>query len=151
MSAELVIRPVRPADATRLLDMMRAFYAGERLTFDEARARRMFDELTDPNPHGCLRILEVAGDVAGYFLASWGYSAEHGGVFLLMDELFVEPRQRGRGWGSLALSVAADLARARGAAVLKLEVSDHNPDAARLYLRQGFTDEKRRVLARRCT
>lgn len=139
----------RPSDESALLAMMRTFYAGERLPFDEARARRILDELTDPNSYGFLHVMQVEGRPAGYLLSTWGYSAEHGGPYLLVDELYVEPAHRGRGLGRAALEFAAALAREHGATVVKLEVSDHNPEAARLYLGQGFTDEKRRVLVRR--
>lgn len=149
MSTATALRLAVPADEAVLLAMMRTFYAGERLPFDEARARRILDELTDPNLYGFLHVIACDGACAGYMLVSWGYSAEHGGPYLLVDELYVEPGHRGRGLGGKALAFAADLARGRGASVVKLEVSDHNPEAARLYIRAGFTDEKRRVLVRR--
>lgn len=149
MNAFTVIRPALPADEARLLAMMRLFYGGERLPFDETRAHRILDELTDPNAYGFLYVIEVRAETAGYVLVSWGYSAEHGGPYLLVDELYVEAAHRGRGVGRAALDFVARLARERGAPVIKLEVSDHNPDAAKLYLRAGFTDEKRRVLVQR--
>ena len=149
MNASPVIRPARPADEARLLAMMRIFYAGERLPFDGARAHRMLDELMDPNAYGFLYVIEVRGETVGYLLVSWGYSAEHGGPYLLVDELYVEAAHRGRGLGRAALDFVVRLARERGAPVIKLEVSDHNPEAAKLYLRAGFTDEKRRVLVQR--
>lgn len=149
MSAAPVIRRAVPADETRLVRMMETFYRGEGLAFDETRARRILDELTDPNAYGFLHVIEDRGETVGYLLISWGYSAEHGGPFLLLDELYVEPASRGRGLGKVALELVAQLGRERGASVIKLEVSDHNPEAARLYLRSGFTDEKRRVLVRR--
>ncbi len=149
MSPPSVIRRAGPADEARLVRMMEIFYRGERLAFDEARARRILDELTDPNAYGFLYIIEASAETAGYLLVSWGYSAEHGGPYLLVDELYVEAAHRGCGLGRAALEFVGQLARERGASVIKLEVSDHNPEAAKLYLRAGFTDEKRRVLVRR--
>ena len=149
MSTPPNIRRAVPADASRLVGMMEIFYRGARIAFDEARARRILDELTDPNAYGFLFVIEHDAEIAGYMLISWGYSAEHGGPYLLVDELYVEAAHRGRGLGRAALEFIGQLAREHGAAAVKLEVSDHNPGAARLYLRQGFTDEKRRVLVRR--
>ena len=149
MSTPPGIRRAVPADAARLVGMMEIFYRGARIAFDEARARRILDELTDPNAYGFLYIIEARAETAGYLLVSWGYSAEHGGPYLLVDELYVEAAHRGRGLGRAALEFVDQLARERGASVIKLEVSDHNPEAAKLYLRAGFTDEKRRVLVRR--
>jgi ribosomal protein S18 acetylase RimI-like enzyme len=149
MTASPVIRLALPADVARLLAMMRIFYAGERLPFDEARAHRMLDELLDPNAYGFLYVIEARTEIAGYVLVTWGYSAEHGGPYWLVDELYVEAAHRGRGLGRATLDLVARLARERGASVIKLEVSQHNPEAAKLYLRAGFTDEKRRVLVQR--
>lgn len=142
------IRPARPADLEHIATMMRDFYAGEQLPFDEARARRVADELIDPNPYGFLFVMNAADQIHGYLLITWGYGAEYGGPFLVLDEVYLEPAYRGRGWGGLALAFVDRLAAERGAHAVRLEVTDHNSNAARLYQRHGFADQRRRVLAR---
>ena len=149
MSTPPVIRRAVPADEALLVRMMECADNRRNTDGEDRPARHIFHELTDPNAYGFLYIIEARAETAGYLLVSWGYSAEHGGPYLLVDELYVEAAHRGCGLGRAALEFVAQLARERGASVIKLEVSDHNPEAAKLYLRAGFTDEKRRVLVRR--
>jgi ribosomal protein S18 acetylase RimI-like enzyme len=57
---------------------------------------------------------------------------------LRIECLAVASAMRGRGIGTLLLSATDDLARAEGLQAVTLEVVDTNPDARRLYERQGF-------------
>ncbi|MNN58418.1 putative acetyltransferase [compost metagenome] len=65
---------------------------------------------------------------------------------MLLDELYLAPAARGRGWGRQALAVARDWAAGQGAAVIRLEVNHHNAKAKRLYLSAGYRDDARDIL-----
>jgi len=134
-------------DLPAVLDMMRAFYAEDRLRFDDiATPRAVSALLSDP---GCGALLLLGADgTDGYLALTRGFSLEQGGHHALLDELYIAPAARGRGLGAQALDIAGAQARAWGVPVLRLEVHHHNPRAKALYLRAGFVDSHRDTLAR---
>jgi len=141
MPARLATRDALPA----VLAMMRAFYAEDRLHFDEVATPRAVSTLLDDASCGAVWLLGELGD-AGYVAMTRGFSLEQGGSFALLDELYIQPSARGRGLGAQALALAEIQARAWHVAVLRLEVNHHNPRAKALYLRAGFVDSHRDTL-----
>ncbi|MCA1951401.1 MAG: GNAT family N-acetyltransferase [Hyphomicrobiales bacterium] len=86
----------------------------------------------------------------GDFLASYGWTSpfrlalamlldrpETPGE-LLMDGIAVAPEARGQGIGTRLLAAICDHARMLGREAVRLDVIDTNPEARRLYLREGF-------------
>ncbi|KLJ01331.1 GNAT family N-acetyltransferase [Luteimonas sp. FCS-9] len=144
-AAPLPARAATPDDRDRVLAMMRAFYAEDRLVFDPAATGAALDALLAEPRHGAVLLLGANAD-DGYLALTRGFSLEQRGAFALLDELFVAPHARGRGLGAQALALAAAQARAWGVATLRLEVHHHNPRAKALYLRAGFVDGHRDML-----
>lgn len=128
--------------------MVRQLYAHDHIVFDPARVRAALAALIGNSNLGRALVIEDAGQVVGYFLVTFGYSVEFGGRDAFLDELFVQPSHRGRGLGTQALSVAADVCRAAGVQALHLEVDRANTDAQRLYRAHGFVDHDRYLLTR---
>ena len=84
--------------------------------------------------------------MVGYITLGWCFSVEQGGRVVLLDELYLGPAARGRGWGRQALALARDWAAGQGAAVIRLEVNHHNAKAKSLYLSAGYRDDERDIL-----
>ncbi len=146
-STPLDFRLAVRADESALLAMMRAFYDEDRIPFDEARVRRGVDALlADPRNGEALLWLDETATVVGYAVIAMGFSLEQGGHFALLDELYLGPAARGRGWGRQALAIIESRARGRGVARLRLEVNHHNELGRRLYLASGYVDDTRDLL-----
>ncbi|TDK32840.1 GNAT family N-acetyltransferase [Luteimonas terrae] len=143
--AALPARAATPADLPALLAMMRAFYAEDRLRFDETATPRAIEALLADPACGVVLLLGETG-AAGYLALTRGFSLEQAGHYALLDELYIAPEARGRGLGAQALALAAAQARDWGVDVLRLEVHHHNPRAKALYLRAGFVDTHRDTL-----
>ena len=62
------------------------------------------------------------------------------GPVALLDELYVEPAQRGRGLGGALLAAAEALVRERGAELLEINVDGEDVDARRFYERHGYSN-----------
>ena len=92
-------------------------------------------------------VLEEDGRPVGYHYMCIGYSAEVGGRYLLLDELYLAPECRGKGYGEQVIRWAME--QHPECARYRLEVTGENR-AARLYERMGFRylDYKQMVIDR---
>jgi ribosomal protein S18 acetylase RimI-like enzyme len=83
-------------------------------------------------------VAELASEYAGMSLFFRTYSTWFGRVGVYVQDIFVEPRFRGRGVGDSLLRQVAALTRAKGAAYLRLTVDARNHSALRFYQRMGL-------------
>ena len=140
-------RLATPADFPAIAAMLRAFYVEDRIAYDATLVEPGLRALLADPAHGAVLLLE-SGEVAqaGYVSLGWCFSVEQGGRFVLLDELYLTPAARGRGWGRQALALARDWAIVEGASVMRLEVNHHNARAKALYLSEGYRDDERDIL-----
>jgi GNAT superfamily N-acetyltransferase len=147
------------ADENIVLELMRAFYAEERLVFAEKESGAGLKELLGRAELGRIFLLRAsgAGEVGtagrgegalGHLVLTFGFSLEFRGRFVLLDELYVRPELRGKGWGRSAIEFAAKWASEQGAASLRLEVNHANRHAKAVYSRRGFCDDRRDLMTR---
>jgi GNAT superfamily N-acetyltransferase len=61
------------------------------------------------------------------------------GPIVLVDELYVVPEARGRGFGSALLAAVESLTRERGGELIEIAVDGADADAHRFYERHGYT------------
>ena len=61
------------------------------------------------------------------------------GPIVLVDELYVVPEARGRGFGSALLVAVESLTRERGGQLIEIAVDGADTDAHRFYERHGYT------------
>jgi ribosomal protein S18 acetylase RimI-like enzyme len=141
-------RQARVEDESTVVALMRDFYAEEHLVFDELIAPRAVHELLAEPSLGSILLLEHDGAVVGYLIITFGFSLEFHGRYALLDELYLVPAARGRGWGKHALELAADTARQAGVSALRLEVNHANTRARATYLKTGFQDNRRDLFTR---
>jgi GNAT superfamily N-acetyltransferase len=137
-----------PEHAELLVEMMREFYAHERLAWDEAWARRGLDALLGDAALGEAWVVRRGGAPAGYLVLTAGFSLEFRGRCLLLDELYVRDEHRGSGAGRAAMRVAEEVCRARGVHALRLEADRGNPRVQAFYRGLGFGDHGRDLLTR---
>jgi ribosomal protein S18 acetylase RimI-like enzyme len=149
MADESVLAPAGPADLDALLPMLERFNAGEGIAFDAALARRALGELLARPELGRVYRIVSAGATVGYGALTFGWSLEWGGRDAFIDEIYLEPPQRGQGLGRAALRALMDEARALGVRALHLEVEADNAPAQALYRSEGFAGSERRLLSRR--
>ena len=146
---EIEFRRAGPADADLLLDMMRDFYAHERLRFDDAVARRALGELLGDGRLGRVHLIESDAEAIGYLVLTFGFSLEFGGRDAFVDELFIRDGWRGRGVGRRALECAEEVCRAESVSALLLEVDHGNANAQVLYRKAGFGGRGNYLLLKR--
>lgn len=93
-------------------------------------------------------VLETGGRVLGSMVVNedqapeygeidWAYPAGKGEV-LVIHTLCIPPSEAGRGYGSLMVRFAQDMAREQGKRGIRLDTWAHNEPAKALYAKHGF-------------
>lgn len=131
-----------------LLDMVRAYYTGERYPFHEAEARRALHDLLIDKRLGRVWLIHDECGTAGYMALTFGYSIEYLGVDAFIDELFIKQERRGRGLGAAAVAFALERCRDLGVNAVHLEVERNKTSAREMYRSFGFEDHDRRLITR---
>jgi ribosomal protein S18 acetylase RimI-like enzyme len=133
----------------RVLELMRAYYAFDRLPFDEPAARQAVSELLADASLGRVFFVDVDGAVAGYAVLALGFSVEFHGRDAFVDEIYLREEYRGRGLGRQVFAFLEDTCRSLGVRSLHLEVERHNTAAQAVYRRVGFVDHDRYLMTKR--
>ena len=133
------IREMTAADEGAVMEMVDRFYHSPAVEHevDPAVLRRSFQAAVDPaEPLIQGLVLEEDGRPVGYHYMCIGYSAEVGGRYLLLDELYLAPECRGKGYGTAVFRWVKE--QYPNYPRIRLEVTDVNEGAIRLYQRLGF-------------
>ncbi len=132
------IDPATPDDAWLLLRMIRALAEYEELASSvvatEGSLRRA---LFGPRPHAEAVIGRAGNEPVGYALFFYTFSTFRGAPGLWLEDLFVEPHARTRGYGGRLLAHVAASAVARGCDRFEWSVLGWNEAAIRFYRRAG--------------
>jgi GNAT superfamily N-acetyltransferase len=134
MSGRLEIAPVAAAEFEELLPMIAAyqrFYEVEDI--DEDRNRAFFRRFLAPSEDGMLLSARENGRLLGYACLYWHLSSLRVSESVLMNDLYVEEGQRGRGVGRALIEASAAVARERSASHLEWATDPDNHTAQRLY------------------
>ena len=82
-------------------------------------------------------IADASGEPVGFALFFHNFSTFLGRPGIYLEDLFVRPEQRGKGYGRVLLQYLARLAVERNCGRLEWWVLDWNADAIRFYKRLG--------------
>ncbi|HEX8431565.1 MAG TPA: GNAT family N-acetyltransferase [Longimicrobium sp.] len=138
MTTPLRIRPALPADVPLILHFIRRLAEYERLAHEVVATEEILrDSLFGARPAAEVVIAEWEGAPAGFALFFHNFSTFLGRPGLYLEDLFVEPEQRGRGIGRALLGHLARVATERGCGRLEWSVLDWNRDAIRFYRSLG--------------
>ena len=137
-SPRLQIEPAQPADAPLIVALVRELAAYERL-LDEVviTPEDVHRDLFGPRPYAEAVIARVAGEPVGFALWFHNYSTFAGRPGLYLEDLFVRPAFRGRGYGEALLRHLARVATERGCARFEWSVLDWNEPALAFYRKLG--------------
>jgi ribosomal protein S18 acetylase RimI-like enzyme len=88
------------------------------------------------------------GQVIGYIILTIGFSFEFHGHDAFIDELYVEPAYRRRGFGRQAVEFLEKKALEMGVNAVHLEVDRGNDPAFDLYRRAGYENHDRFLMTK---
>lgn len=148
----LVIRAATAADEPYLLPLMRALAEQEPNpnpgAFREAAVSEAFRFLLDHPDRGLVWVLVADEKLVGYIVLTLGFSFEFFGTDAFIDELYVLPQYRRRGFALAAVKYLEAEANKLGVNAVHLEVDAGNDSAFELYRRIGFEDHNRLLMTK---
>jgi ribosomal protein S18 acetylase RimI-like enzyme len=142
------LRAAAEPDLPRLLEMMADFNREDGIAWDAAGVSPVLRRLMADPSLGAVRLVDVDGDLAGYFVLTWGFDLEWRGRDSFLTEIYVAPAARSRGVATEMMRLIEDLARSEGARAVHLMVRPENTPAVKLYARAGYASPPRTLLSK---
>ncbi len=132
------IRFAAEADVPLILDFIKGLARYERLAHEVTATEGLLRETL----FGSRRVAEVLigeqhGEPVGFALFFHNFSTFLGRPGIYLEDLFVRPEMRGRGFGKALLGCLAALARQRGCGRLEWSVLDWNEPSIQFYKKLG--------------
>jgi ribosomal protein S18 acetylase RimI-like enzyme len=121
-----------------LVTLMEEMYAELGTPMDRHDAERGFAELLGDPRLGRVFLIVDGAAVAGYVVFTLGFTLQFGGRDGFIDDLFIRPAFRDRGFGAATLRAIRAEADAMRLRAVHLLVATTNPRAEALYRRAGF-------------
>ena len=148
--SSLEFREAISGDEAVLLPMMRALAKQdpEVVPFNESSARAAFHQFLSLPAFGRIWLLYNGSDLIGYIILTVGFSFEFRGHDAFIDELYIVPAHRHRGFGRQAMAFVEQEAREMRVHALHLEVDPSNDSALELYRRTGYKDHDRFLMTK---
>ena len=137
---DLLIRPAGPADIPEILAFIRelADYEREPASAIATPADLLRDGFGPEKRFHCL-ISEWTGQPVGFALYFYNYSTWKGHAGIYLEDLFVRPPFRGKGFGKALFCSVAAIAVAEGCSRFEWAVLDWNTPAIDFYTSLGAT------------
>ena len=134
MPNEIDIAPLTPETFEQVVPLIagyQRFYEVEEI--DDERNRTFFRRFVAPSEDGMLLGAWDGAELVGYACLYWHFSSTAAAETVLLNDLYVSERVRGRGVGRALIEASAAVGRERGAHSLEWETAPDNRTAQRLY------------------
>ncbi|MCS6863459.1 MAG: GNAT family N-acetyltransferase [Gemmataceae bacterium] len=133
-----MIRAATPADVPAIAALIRQLAEYERLTHTVVFTETdLHQHLFGERPYAEVLVAEEVGAIVGFALFFHNYSTFRGKPGIYLEDLFVIPAARGRGYGKALLRAIAQLAVERGCARVEWSVLNWNAPAIAFYQSLG--------------
>ena len=138
-------------DIPRLIEMMEEFYAEGHFELDHAEATKSFRTLLENEPFGAIWMSFDGDQAVGYVVLTVRFSMEFGGFDGCIDDLYVRPAARRKGFAHELIEALLIECHDRDLESLHVEVAPDNIPARHLYNRAGLQlrDDKRDTMVAR--
>ena len=135
---KLDIRPARRGDVPLILELIRALATYERAPNDVTATEEGLTEVLFGEKPAAEVLLAFENETAvGFAVFFYNFSTWLGRPGLYLEDLFVRPENRGKGYGRALLIHLAKIARERGCGRMEWAVLDWNEPAIEFYQKLG--------------
>lgn len=146
------VRPMESGDRDTFLRLCKDFYCSGATNrgYNHEIACSTFDYLMRKHENLWGYLIEdcETGAAVGYALLTSYWCNEDGGNVVILDELYIDPCDRHKGYGRHLLQWAEDTFRDKAVAIT-LEVVKTNAVAKEMYTRAGFEDDGFEIMTQR--
>lgn len=122
-------------DVLPLIKEYQVFYGVEGV--DEDKNRLFFSQFTQNHDGGILHLYRVGGQAIGFTTVYSGFSSTRAEAVAVLNDVYVQPSYRGKGYASALVANAFELAKARGFSRVQWLTAQDNVSAQHLYDRLG--------------
>ncbi len=135
---DFVLREARAEDCGLILALIRELAEYEKLSHEVVATEEVLREtLFGEHPRGEVVIGEFQGKPVGYALFFHNFSTFTGRPGIYLEDIYVKPEMRGRGYGKCLLTYVARLAIERKCSRMEWSVLDWNEPSIRFYRSLG--------------
>ena len=135
---EFEIRSATPADVPVIMQLIRDLATYERAPNEvTATEDSLLKVLFGEKPSAEVRLALERNDAVGFAVFFHNFSTWLGRPGLYLEDLFVKPEHRGKGYGRALLVELAQIARDRGCGRMEWAVLDWNEPAIQFYRKLG--------------
>ena len=132
------IRPAHVEDVPIILQLIRDLATYERAPNDvTATEEQLIDVLFGERPAAEVLLAFEGQSPVGFAVYFYNFSTWLGRAGLYLEDLFVKPEKRGKGYGRALLVELAKIARDRGCGRMEWAVLDWNDPAIQFYRKLG--------------
>src|SRR3989454_12460097 len=136
--ADFKIRPARIEDVPIILQLIRDLATYERAPHEvTATEQQLVDVLFGERPAAEVLLVFEEESPVGFAVYFYNFSTWLGRPGLYLEDLFVKPEKRGKGYGRALLIELAEIARNRGCGRMEWAVLDWNEPAIKFYRALG--------------
>ncbi|MFN8310143.1 MAG: GNAT family N-acetyltransferase [Chitinophagales bacterium] len=134
------IRPAQPQDAALLLSLIKELAVYEKLESElAATSEQLREALFNSTPTAYAVIAEENGTPIGFALYFYNFSTFIGKKGLYLEDLFLKPAYRGKGFGKALFLHLAAIAKNENCGRMEWSVLDWNQPAIDFYKSLGAT------------
>ena len=138
MNQTFQIKPATRAEVPLILQLIRELADYERAPDDAVATEAQLDKvLFGENPSAEVILAREGAEPVGFAVYFFNFSTWLGQPGLYLEDLFVRPAHRGKGYGRLLLARLAQIARERGCGRMEWAVLDWNEPAIQFYKKLG--------------
>lgn len=136
-SSEIEVSKLALVEIAELLPLMRAYCDFYEVQPRDDRLVGLSRALLNDPSEGIQTLARVDGRTVGFSTVYWSWSTLDAARIGLLDDLYVDPRWRGRGVGGRLIEAARASCRKRGVPKLSWDTAPDNHAARRLYEATG--------------
>ena len=137
MQQSLSFRYALPEDCPLILEMIRSLAEYENMLDEVVATPELLNEWIFQKKKAEVLFAEVGGEAVGFALFFHNFSTFLGRAGLYLEDLFVKPQHRGKGYGKAILKKLAAIAQERGCGRLEWWCLDWNRPSIDFYRSLG--------------
>ena len=135
-----MIRAARQSEVGALMPLLSGYCAFYEANPPDEDLERMAQAIIAAPDHDAFLLVaedEELGEIVGFAACGWKWSSLRGARIVVLEDLFVAERARGRGHADALIEATAEVARRHGAPALTWLTAPDNHRAQAVYERSG--------------